>query len=247
MRCRLLPHEAADGPINMATDEVLLNEVAESPDHAILRFYSWTIPTLSLGYFQSLRDVEADPRWKDVAVVRRLTGGGALWHHHEITYAFIVPTTHPRSGRGGQLYECIHGIIARVLQQHGLDARRRGGYNSISEATRPFLCFKDRDPEDLILGGAKVVGSAQRRRARAVLQHGSLLLRHSEATPELPGVRDLADLHDRAMNWPVVLGDAMIDSLELEPVPSALSDVERHQIQAWSDAVYRNPSWTRRK
>jgi len=225
----------------------MLNAVADSPDFAVFRTYGWSVPTLSLGYFQHVNDLEADPRWHDAAVVRRLTGGGAIWHHHEVTYALILPTTHPRSGRGGQLYECIHSIIANVLRQHGVDARRRGEYNSKIDSQRPFLCFADRDAEDLVIGNAKIVGSAQRRRAGAVLQHGSLLLQRSDSTPELPGLRELCGESTTATNWSDLLRDPILSTLELESMPSALSESERFQIHALTDEVYRNPSWTRRR
>ncbi len=91
LTCRVLPYETADGPANMALDEALLDAVAADAETAYLRTYGWTVPTLSLGYFQRLAEVQADARWQSVAVVRRLTGGGAIWHHQEVTYALIVP------------------------------------------------------------------------------------------------------------------------------------------------------------
>ena len=90
MTCFLLPYLMADGPANMALDEAMLEEAARG-DAAYLRFYGWTVPTLSLGYFQRMADVRADPRWAGVPIVRRPTGGGAIWHHHELTYAIAVP------------------------------------------------------------------------------------------------------------------------------------------------------------
>src|SRR3954454_7619680 len=91
MFCRILPHEVREGPANMAWDEALLDAVNNEPTTAVLRTYGWAEPTLSLGYFQRFAAAEADPRFQDAAIVRRPTGGGALWHELEITYALIVP------------------------------------------------------------------------------------------------------------------------------------------------------------
>ncbi len=141
--CRILPHEAADGPANMALDEALLDAVAENPDTAYLRTYAWTIPTLSLGYFQRVADVQNDPRWRSVPLVRRLTGGGAIWHHHELTYALILPAGHPRTRPNTALYRAVHAAIAETLAELGVlvDRRRLIQRRRRRTAMRPFLCF----------------------------------------------------------------------------------------------------------
>ena len=101
LRCRVLPHEVGDGPTNMATDEALLESVAAKASSAVVRTYSWSVPTLSLGYFQPIARAEAEPRWRGVPIVRRPSGGGALWHDREVTYAVVVPRSHPLSRRSG--------------------------------------------------------------------------------------------------------------------------------------------------
>lgn len=195
--CRVLPHEIADGPTQMALDEALLDSVARGGDEVAIRTYEWSTPTLSLGYFQHFRDVVADPRWRNAPVIRRSTGGGALWHDREITYAVVVPRSHPLAHPSSALYRAVHEGIASHLRLEGWDAARRMDVARFAEPTegreepRPFLCFLDRDGQDVVVGSAKVVGSAQRRRAGAVLQHGSVLLEGSPTTPELPGLADL--------------------------------------------------------
>ena len=162
--CRVLPHESGDGPWNMALDEALLDSVAADPSRAVLRTYSWSIPTLSLGYFQSTAEMEADPRWRSVPIVRRPTGGGALWHDREVTYAVVVPSTHPAARPSRTLYRAVHQAIGARLRSMGVEAARRGEVK-IREVPgpRPFLCFTDRDPEDIVYWyGTKLVGSAER-------------------------------------------------------------------------------------
>src|SRR3954469_7742966 len=115
MRCRIFPYETGDGPRNMARDEALLDAVAEDPSCALLRTYGWAEPTLSLGYFQRHADAEADPRWRGVPIVRRPTGGGAIWHHHELTYALILPAAHPLARPNVALYHAVHSAVAGLL------------------------------------------------------------------------------------------------------------------------------------
>jgi lipoate-protein ligase A len=246
MICRVLAHEDADGPGNMARDEALLDAVAAAPAEAAFRTYGWSEPTLSLGYFQAIGEVEADPRWRDVSIVRRPTGGGALWHHHEVTYALAVPRTHPLAARAPELYRAVHAAIAGTLRGQGVVARRRGPTADLPPA-RPLLCFSDRDDEDLVVRGVKVVGSAQRRRRGAVLQHGSLLLRRSGRTPELPGLGDLAAAPTAVPSWSSLLRSQIPEALGLHARDGELTAEERARARALEREVYRNPAWTRRR
>lgn len=245
MQCRLFPPEITDGPANMGLDHALLDTVDAAPSRAVLRTYGWSEPTLSLGYFQNVAEVAADPRWGNVPVVRRPTGGGALWHHHELTYALVVPRSHSLAHRPSDLYRAVHAAIVAGLRELGLLADRRG--EAAPGRSRPFLCFLDHDPEDILLDGRKVVGSAQRRRPSAVLQHGSLLLAHSERTPELPGLRDLAGPEAVQRPWAALIGRAIPEALGLVPIASGPTSDERANAARLAQEVYRNPAWTRRR
>ncbi len=250
MICRLLPHEVRNGPENMALDEALLDSVDADPRAAVLRTYGWSEPTLSLGYFQSYEQARAEPRWSDVPLIRRPSGGGALWHDREITYALIVPRTHPVTAKASDLYRAVHAAIATALRSHGIAAVRRGEKvsgppESDPGAPRPFLCFLDRDPEDLLLGDHKIVGSAQRRRSAAVLQHGSFLLRKSERTPELPGAADLLSETWSESEISTILRHELCRALGLAGEVDGLTDRERGEADHLAYSVYRDPGWTR--
>lgn len=245
--CLLLPSEDGDGPANMARDEALLDLVTREPGSAALRTYGWTEPTLSLGYFQTIAAAQADPRWRDVAVVRRPTGGGAIWHDREVTYALAVPRVHPLSRRSGDLYRGVHEAIADLLRSFGAEARRRGEGAHPGGDRRPFLCFNDRDADDLVIGPWKVVGSSQRRRAGAILQHGSLLLTASTRTPELPGAADLAPIPGDAASWSDRLRRRLPEALGFVAVEAAEPDGWRARARELERSVYRDPAWTRRR
>ena len=87
--CRLPPYDLANGPANMAADEVLL--ASDANGQASLRFYGWREATLSLGYFQPAARRLEDPLLRDLHFVSRPSGGDALVHHHELTYCLAVP------------------------------------------------------------------------------------------------------------------------------------------------------------
>jgi lipoyl(octanoyl) transferase len=187
--CRLvIEPEPQSGVRNMAVDEALL-EAALERGQCTVRWYRWESATVSLGYFQQPEAAVAIPRLQRLPVVRRLTGGGAILHHLEWTYSCAVPPDHPLARTPLRIYELVHGRIIAALANRGVSSALRGSRISGAEGT--FLCFGRGDPRDVVLDGQKIVGSAQRRRRGAVLQHGSLLLRRSEFAPEFPGVLDL--------------------------------------------------------
>ncbi len=186
---RLLPFGAASGPQNMARDEAML--YAAEQGVASLRFYTWTEPTLSLGYFQPATDRLTDSRLSSLAWVRRATGGAAIVHDptHEITYSLALPPGndwHPP----GEPWICrMHDIIRDSLDTFGVKAR--SVVCGEEKKLGPVLCFLHQTPGDLTVSSGKVAGSAQRKWKGAVLQHGSILFSQSPFAPELPGIAEL--------------------------------------------------------
>ncbi len=241
-----MPPESGDGPENMALDEALLDSVAGDPSAAVVRTYFWSVPTLTLGYFQPIARAEADPRWQGVPTVRRPTGGGALWHDREVTYALVLPASHPLARRSADLYRAVHGALAGLLLEAGVEGNRRGDSDNEPD-TKPFLCFADRDAEDVVAGAVKLVGSAQRRRAGAVLQHGSVLLARSSRTPELPGAEDVGALSIEPRLWASRISEAIPRALDLVPIPGGPLPAERRRASQLGETVYRDPAWTRKR
>jgi lipoate-protein ligase A len=175
-RFRLLDSGAGDGPWNMAVDEVLLRGAEERPT---LRLYTWDPPALSLGYFQRIAEV---PERGAVPLVRRLTGGGAILHRDEVTYAVAAPIDF-FGRRARESYFRVIEFVRDALRRLGTPAdfaREEGGDS--------FFCFERRSAFDLVAGGRKLAGSAQRRQGRRILQHGSVA-----AGPYPRAVRALAD------------------------------------------------------
>lgn len=175
----------------MAVDAAILDSLV--PDGPVtLRFYTWSRPTVSLGYFQSLTAHQSHAASRQADVVRRTTGGGAIVHDRELTYSIALPLA-DRSPRSSLfLYQWMHRCIIASLAELGIRAKPCGRTEQVPRQLEPFLCFQRRTADDLLVSGYKVVGSAQRRGNHGVLQHGSILLRSSVAAPELPGCFDLS-------------------------------------------------------
>jgi lipoyl(octanoyl) transferase len=176
------------GSDNMAADEALLRSALDR-GVASLRFYTWSEPTISLGYFQPHVERMANSLLANVAWVRRPTGGAAILHHHEITYGLALPAGAPWHTAESWLCR-FHHAVAAALKRLGVESRAV----ACGEERKlgPFLCFLHQTPGDLLVSGHKVVGSAQRRPHGATMQHGSLLLRQSPHTPSLPGIAELS-------------------------------------------------------
>jgi lipoate-protein ligase A len=192
------------GAWNMAVDEALLQSAIDN-DIATLRWYQWEEPTVSIGYFQPYQQLQAEEKLSKLAAVRRLTGGGAILHHHEITYSIAIPAT-LIDGPAQRLYDAIHEAIADELRSHGFPVDLRGTTTQLPE--EPLLCFLRADSHDLTLRGRKIMGSAQRRRRGAILQHGSLILKSSEFASDIPGIADLC-----SKNTPTELVELLVERL----------------------------------
>jgi len=188
---------AACGATNMAADELLAEEAA-ARDGMLLRLYTWSRPTLSLGGFQKLSEAEPLARAAGLDLVRRPSGGGAILHSTDQTYAAAVSRAHPLAGSPQQLYDAVHTAMVRVLREAGFDAamvaESHTGGSGQSAPDGPLLCFDRRAVGDVVVGPHKVLGSAQRRLSGSILQHGSLLLAQcDQAGPAAtrPGLAEL--------------------------------------------------------
>ena len=181
----------------MTRDEALLDEAAAS-GNAFLRLYRWNPATLSLGRNEpaELYDLEEIAR-RGIPVVRRPTGGRAVWHEHELTYAVAAPIAGFGSLRGA--YCEIHARLAAALRGLGAPATVAPARTSGPLSAPPTSCFAAPVGGEILVAGRKLVGSAQLRRGHVFLQHGSVLLDGSQAMvnavsrqPSLPGETTLS-------------------------------------------------------
>ena len=175
---RYLPYHVFTGAENMAIDEALLLTMASSANpQPLLRFYGWNPATLSLGYAQSFqREVDEEAcQLEGIDIVRRPTGGRAVLHQYELTYSLIAPEHDPNvSGTVIKSYLKISQGLLMGLQNLGIPAEMvaSGGTEGASSAA----CFDAPSWYELVVGGRKLVGSAQMRKEGMLLQHGSIIL-----------------------------------------------------------------------
>ncbi len=157
---RYLETGANDAFFNMGLDEAILESVASGSEPPTLRMYRWKPSAVSVGYFQGVRDEVNLEKCAElgVDVVRRLTGGGAVFHADEITYSIVVPETHALAA-GGILdsYKAICAGVVAGLRRLGIPAE--------------FAPLND-----IVAGGRKLSGNAQTRKRACLLQHGTILL-----------------------------------------------------------------------
>jgi len=155
----------------MAADEAMLDGVAAGAA-PVLRVYRWDPPALSLGRFQPEGDVDGAACARlGVDVVRRPTGGQGLLHGADLTYAVALPRPLGAAGGVDAVYGLLAGAVIAGLARVGVTAE-------IARHDGPAgpVCFAGQQGADLRVGDRKLCGSAQVRRAGAVLQHGSILL-----------------------------------------------------------------------
>lgn len=170
----LIDHNLFDGGWNMAVDEALLSEAYEGARReAILRFYGFDRPTITIGYAKLDRGRREE---SGVAVYRRITGGGVVFHGSDLTYSIVAPIDIHDSFRSvSSSYKILHEIIKRAFAEVGysldLCEDRRLPTDS------PDQCFLAPVRYDLLYGGRKVAGAAQRRIGGYFLHQGSIDLK----------------------------------------------------------------------
>ena len=244
--CRLLIDPPGAGAWNMAVDEVLMGWSAATGG-CCLRFYGWREPTLSLGYFQVYGDRDRHAPSLGCPAVRRTSGGGAIVHDRELTYSIVVPCGHPLAVRRLALYRAVHTSLIEQLWELGVTASLCAEAGGPTPGRQPFLCFQRRAAGDVLVGPAKVAGSAQRRSPGAVLQHGSVLVGRSPAAPELPGLNELLETPVRETQLAEVWLAGLSRRLGLRCESGPLSEAERRQVGALAQSKYGAEAWTRNR
>ena len=255
---RVVVDAGASGAWNMAVDEALLDD----PDGGwTLRLYRWDRPTISLGYAQPHeRGVDTIvARRLGIPVVRRPTGGRAVLHADELTYALTGPADcGPLSGTVSQSYRYVAAGLQAGLRRLGAEVQiARNGPTPRPSGKGP--CFNARARYDLSVCGRKVAGSAQRRRDGRLLQHGSVLLGHPDGRLWValgPGSRQAAESsiglvevlgrRPAARALAFSLSEALGEALRLTPRRGVLSRAEIRRARGL-EAKYRDIRWIRRR
>jgi lipoate-protein ligase A len=164
----------------MALDEALFQGAADTPT---LRTYSWKPPGLSLGYFQrwgefsdgKLQEIASLAKSEFPVLVRRATGGGAIFHWNEFTFSIVTGYPNPIIGNSiEESYERVNAVLISAFAMFGIDATTRSG--ATCERSEEIFCFNRVLPCDVVASGKKLAGSAQKRSGGRFLAHGSVPL-----------------------------------------------------------------------
>jgi lipoate-protein ligase A len=172
-RWLLLNSGKGEGAFNMALDEALLEAMSRLQAPA-LRFYGWTEPAATFGYFQKFSHVERTTLLRPL--VRRPTGGGIVPHDVDWTYSFAVPPKHEwHSLTAIESYRRIHEWIQRVFAKLNIQAElARDKKKAQGNPEMPGECFTGHEQFDLLWHGRKIAGAAQRRNKLGLLIQGSV-------------------------------------------------------------------------
>jgi lipoate-protein ligase A len=185
----------------MAIDEALLRCFTTGSSLPILRLYGWTPPALSLGRFQNVSeslDLAACKK-ADLTVVRRITGGGAIYHADELTYSIVCsPEQIPPATSVKDSFRVLTGFLREFYRRLSLDAAYAVDSSSANPrlGERTAFCFAGQESFDIMINGMKIGGNAQRRLKNLIFQHGSIPIVNRSATG-LEFMQDRSPVHIR--------------------------------------------------
>ena len=219
----------------MAIDEYLMTHVTDTP---IFRIYGWSNPCVSIGYFQSINDIDFQKcKIESVDIVRRITGGGSVFHEKELTYSFVSRKYPPKIIDS---YQEICQIIVSGLHTLGIDAK----FSPLN---------------DITADGKKVGGNAQTRKNGALLQHGTILLEVNKekmfsllkVPAEKISDKKISDAKYRVSQISKTfdqVAESLKDSLKLvfgcQTIPTKLKKIELESCKKIAKEKYSNPDWT---
>jgi lipoate-protein ligase A len=238
---RVIRDEPGPAAWNMAVDEALLLH-GEVPT---LRLYGWAPHAVSLGFFQRAADFADLP--PGTTLVRRLTGGGAIHHGDEITFALCVDADRlPREVEAS--YRLLHDAAVAALQDHGVVSQRRTGGDLPTARPSEKWCFRTPGRDDVVTHAGKLLGSAQRRIASPrprVLHHGSLVVQRPSLTPFAAALADTNVDGQLAARVRETLVERFAAALGLSATPGTLTATERAAAERLRRDRYEDPTFLR--
>ena len=249
---RLLLTGANTAARNMAIDRAVLVANSNGKVPPTVRFYSWKPSAISIGYFQSLEDEVDLANCKDLNVdyVRRITGGGAVFHEDELTYSIVIPESHKEISKNIiESYGRICGAVMNGLNNLGIKSE----YKPIN---------------DIIANGKKISGNAQTRKMKTVLQHGTIIM---DVNPEkmfsllkVPNekIKDklIADVKERVTSIRYIKGEKISfdkvakamkkgfeDEFKVELVLETLTDEEIELANKFERECFGSKEWNHKR
>lgn len=183
---RLIDTGPLPGPENMAIDEALLECFDPQQSLPLLRLYGWVPPAFSFGRFQKPEEILDLDRCKSAGIpaVRRITGGGVIYHAEELTYSLVCPASAiPDSRSVKAAFFHLTSFLLTFYRNLGLAPvyAAESRIHGIRLGERTPLCFAGMESCDILIDNRKIGGNAQRRLKEVIFQHGSIPLRQMSA------------------------------------------------------------------
>jgi lipoate-protein ligase A len=264
---RLIINSPCDGAWNMAVDEAILESVVKKKNPPTLRLYAWNPYCLSLGHAQPVADVNIPAlKEKGWGLVRRPTGGRAIFHADEITYSVIAPIEEPRvQGTLLESYKRLSKALLAALNFLEIQADSKPKDKAYRRTLINPICFESPSDYEITSNGKKIIGSAQARRLQGVLQHGSiplfgditritLLLNYTSSAEQSEAKINLLykagtvkDIIHKQISW-LVFSDAVIKGFSKELniifIRAHLSDGEINRAKELVQNKFALDEWT---
>ncbi len=265
---RLLLSESQTGPWNMAIDEGIMNHIGAGDSPPTIRLYRWHPACLSLGLAQPVSDVNGlNLKKLGWDLVRRPTGGRAILHTDELTYAVIASAKHPlMAGSLLESYQRISQALLYAMHLLGVPAVATPEEQVQTRQQPKPICFEVPSNYEITCNGKKLIGSAQSRRNDAILQHGAIpisgdisriVLALSATSQEnednlrnkvLQRATTIKSILNRVISWEAC-SQAVIsgfNSIGINFIPGELSELETLSIKQLHAEKYANSEWTNR-
>jgi lipoyl(octanoyl) transferase len=240
----------------MAIDEHLL--ARHGPAGApMLRLYGWDPPAITIGRYQAMDCIDIVACREDgVEIVRRVTGGGAIFHDNEITYSVVWPDAGiDRPGGIDRTFETINAFILEAYRSLGLDpAYAKDHQRQGNSPGRTQFCFSGNELYDILIEGKKIGGNAQRRVRGAVLQHGCIPLAIDAASVQryfrdridagnFIALNDACGRDVSAGEVAVLLVESFKRAMGMDLAEEDLGESEEESVRALLDDRYYRDEW----
>ena len=249
-RWRIIDTGALDPFANMAFDETLLRGYQRYNSPPTLRIYGWKYPSLTLGFSQDpTRDLDIEScRKRSMPFVRRITGGGIVLHGNELTYSLVCSKEDLGiPARVLSSYKIICSFLISFYKKLGIEAEFACDdpeYESSGESSA--LCFFGKEKYDIVTGGRKIGGSAQKRSRGVIFQHGSIPFRFEKETASsflrsktpCVGEEETTCLED--MLGPYVSAPELSSTFTKAFAESFKVETEAHQLSDAEEAIFRD-------
>lgn len=246
--------------MNMALDEAISEAVRQKNSPPTLRLYQWDRPSISIGYFQKISDIDADYcRENDYPVVRRLTGGRAILHNMELTYSLSsLHNSYPFNGSLLDNYKTISSALLSGLKSIGIEAEM-SFVKKRNEGHRDPACFKAASYGEITVDSRKIIGSAQKRYKNGFMQHGSILFNFNShelgsALMESTGnnFNGIGSINEYAPgispdDFKGTLKDAFEEKLTIKLIPDVPTAFELTLAKELKQKKYSTPEWNSKR